>query len=69
MAYNSVLMAYKANTVAIIYKDLPAIKDEDFIYRPLSPQISDLNTIIWKKNTQLSALANKFLTEVKRQLL
>ena len=69
LAYNSVLMAYKANTVAIIYKDLPAIKDEDFIYRPLSPQISDLNTIIWKKNTQLSPLANKFLTEVKRQLL
>ena len=66
LAYNSVLMAYQANTVMITYKDLPAIKDKHFIYRPLSPKVFDLNTLIWKKNTQLSALANKFLDELKK---
>ncbi|QNQ83559.1 LysR family transcriptional regulator [Lactobacillus sp. PV037] len=68
LAYNSILMAYETNTVVITYKGLPAIKDPHFIYRPLSPRVFDLNTLIWKKNIQLTSLNSKFLEKLKDSL-
>lgn len=66
LAYNSALMAHETKSVFLTYRNLPLIDDANFIYRPLSPRIFDNNTLIWKKNIQLSNLGHKFLDEVKK---
>ncbi|GAA3637976.1 LysR family transcriptional regulator [Lactobacillus hamsteri] len=68
LLYNSSLLAHETNSILIGYRDLSAIKDPNFVMRPLSPEIWDPMILIWKKNSAMSNLCAKFLEELKAQI-
>lgn len=70
LPYNALIMAKEINAVIIAYQDFITPKVEtDFVARPLTPEISDPNILIWKKNIKLSHLCTYFLETLKHNLL
>lgn len=68
LLYNSSLLAHETNAILIGYKDLSAIKDPNFVMRPLDPVMKDPMVLIWKKNAAMSNLCTKFLEDLKQQI-
>lgn len=68
LLYNSSLLAHENNSILIGYRDLSAVKDPNFVMRPLSPEIWDPMILIWKKNSAMSNLCNKFLEDLKAEI-
>lgn len=68
LLYNTSLLAHETNSVLIGYKDLSAIKDPNFVMRPLEPVMMDPMILIWKKNSAMSNLCSKFLEDLKEQI-
>ncbi|RVU70501.1 MULTISPECIES: LysR family transcriptional regulator [Lactobacillus] len=66
LSYNASLLTSQGNYVQISYNHLIDTQLEKLVARPLSPAIYDPNIVIWKKNTQRSNLANKFIEELEK---
>lgn len=67
LAYSGALFASQGNNVLITYSGLIDAASHDLVIRPLSPEISDQNTLIWKKNIRLTNLGQKFLEQLQDQ--
>lgn len=66
LSYNASMLAQAGHMVAITYRDMIDINRANLVQRPLSPTISDRNTIIWKKDIRQSNLGRLFLEEVQK---
>lgn len=66
LAYNASLLVQAGQLVAIAYRDMTDIDHTNLVQRPLSPVISDNNTLIWKKNIKQSNLNRLFLEEIEK---
>ena len=68
LAYTASLLASGSDAVQISYNNLYDKKVEGLIARPLFPEVSDPNIVIWKKNRKLSNLGNVFLEKLQASL-
>lgn len=66
LPYNALIMTKKIGAVLIAYENyLPNDLKDDLIMRPLVPNCSEDNTLIWKKNIKLSHLCTYFINTVR----
>ena len=68
LAYTASLLASEGHAVQISYNNLYDKKIEGLTARPLFPEVSDPNIVIWKKNRKLSNLGNLFLEKLQASL-
>ena len=68
LAYTASLLASGSDAVQISYNNLYDKKIEGLTARPLFPEVSDPNIVIWKKNRKLSNLGNLFLEKLQVSL-
>lgn len=68
LAYTASLLASEGQAVQISYNNLYDKKIEGLTARPLFPEVSDPNIVIWKKNRKLSNLGNLFLEKLQAWL-
>lgn len=65
LTYNASLLAKQGHQVLITYHGLVNTSpDSGLVERPLSPQVSDPNILIWRKDTHQSNLERLFLDQV-----
>lgn len=69
LLYNSSLLAHETNAVLIGYRDLFTIRDPNIVAKSFSPNLLDPMTLIWKKNAAMSNLCNKFLEDLRQQII
>lgn len=68
LLYNSAMLAHETNSILVGYQNLSFIKDPNFIMRPFSPALYDPMTMIWKRDSTMSNLSQKFLEQVNQSL-
>lgn len=69
LAYNAAYLVRQNHALLVTYKGLIAdSKNSDLTFRPLSPKVTDPNTVIWKNNTQLSNVAQLFIEKLQSSL-
>ncbi|WP_125762400.1 LysR family transcriptional regulator [Companilactobacillus hulinensis] len=69
LAYNVSLLAKLHHTYLITYDGLiNTDEDSGLVFKPLSPKITDPNTVIWKPNSQLSNIAQLFIDKLQNSL-
>ncbi|MBP2058784.1 DNA-binding transcriptional LysR family regulator [Lactobacillus colini] len=66
LSYNGSLLAQAGHLVHITYRDIADIDRTNLVQRPLSPNVWDKNTLIWKKDIKQSNLERLFLNEIKK---
>lgn len=64
---NAALLVKTGACFALTYKDLIQ-KDDQLTFLPLSPAISDINTLIWNKDRQLSNLGHLFIKQMQDEI-
>lgn len=69
LAYNASLLAQAGQMIQVTYRDMVDIDKTDLVQRPLSPAISDQNTLIWKKDVKQSNLGRLFIEEIQKNEL
>lgn len=69
LAYNAAYLVRQNHALLVTYQGLIAdSKSSDLTFRPLSPKVTDPNTVIWKNNTQLSNVAQLFIEKLQSSL-
>lgn len=67
LIYNAALLVKTGACFALTYKDLVP-EDDDLIFRPLSPVLTDINTLIWNKNQQLPNVGRLFIKKLEEKI-
>ena len=65
LAYNASLLAKQGHAVQLTYRHLLNLADQHLIARPLSPTVTDTNTVIWQANGRLTNLGRHFLQSLQ----
>ena len=65
LAYNASLLAKQGHVVQLTYRHLLNLADQHLIARPLSPTVTDTNTVIWQANGRLTNLGRHFLQSLQ----
>lgn len=66
LPYNALIMVKEIGAVLIAYQNyVPNELKDDLLMRPLVPNCSEANTLIWKKNIKLSHLCTYFINTVR----
>ncbi|WP_252903983.1 LysR family transcriptional regulator substrate-binding protein [Secundilactobacillus oryzae] len=69
LIFNAKLLVETGAGIALTYKDLvDTTGDTDLIFRPLSPKMSEPNTLIWPKNHSLPNVSQLFLDTLKQNI-
>ena len=68
LAFNAAILASQKDAVQITYDHLVDKDYLNLVSRPLSPNVTDPNMVIWNKNVRRSNLANLFLQELRKSL-
>lgn len=63
LIYNAALLVRTGACFALTYRDLVP-EGGDLVFRPLSPELADINTLIWNKNQQLPNVARLFIQKI-----
>ena len=66
--YNVKYLLAQVNYFLFNYKGLTDLQNVKLIYRPLKPKIYDNNRVIWRKDIELSNVAQLFLKRLKENL-
>lgn len=66
--YNAQYLLKYGNYCLFTYKDLTNLEDGNLIYRPIKPTVYDNNRVIWRKDIELSNVAQLFLKRLKENL-
>lgn len=68
LLYNAALLVQAVAGVALAYDGIANLYDQQLAFRPLTPTVSDDNTLIWAKDRQLPHVAQLFLQLLQTQL-
>lgn len=69
LPYNALIMAKGIGAVLIAYENyLPFNLKDSLVMRPLKPDCTESNTLIWKKNIKLSHLCTYFINTLRHNL-
>lgn len=63
LIYNAALLVRTGACFALAYQDL-VTADDELVFRPLSPELADVNTLIWNKNQQLPNVGQLFIKKI-----
>ena len=66
LIFNAALLVKTGVCMALTYQELIPANDCNLVFRPLSPSIADINTLIWNPNRQLTNLEQLFLTALRK---
>lgn len=67
LIYNATLLVRTGACFALTYKDLVP-EDDELVFRPLTPILADINTLIWNKNQQLPNVARLFIKKITEKI-
>lgn len=61
LLYNAELLVKAGAGMALAYDGIANLYDQDLVFRPLAPALTDANILIWNKDHQLPNVAQLFL--------
>lgn len=67
LIYNAALLVKTGACVALTYENLVP-DDDELVFRPLTPSLEDVNTLIWNQNQQLPNVGRLFLQKVQEKI-
>lgn len=68
LLYNAGLLVQAGAGLALAYDGIANLYDQQLAFRPLSPAVTDENTLIWAKDRQLPHVGQLFLKLLQAQL-
>jgi len=69
LIFNASLLIKTGACMALTYKDLAdTSSDNNLVFRPLEPQLTDTNTLIWSKNRKLPDVDKLFLELLQKNI-
>lgn len=68
LLYNAELLVQAGAGLALAYDGIANLYDQQLVFRPLEPTVSDENTLIWANDRQLPHVAQLFLQLLRTQV-
>jgi DNA-binding transcriptional LysR family regulator len=68
LLYNAELLVKAGAGMALAYDGIANLYDQDLVFRPLSPALTDANILIWNKDRQLPNVAQLFLKLLRERI-
>lgn len=69
LIFNASLLVKTGTCIALTYENLiDTTADSELIFRPLSPSLTDPNTLIWSKNRTMPEVDQLFLKKLKEKI-
>lgn len=68
LLYNAELLVKAGAGMALAYDGIANLYDQDLVFRPLAPALTDANILIWNKDRQLPNVAQLFLKLLRKQI-
>ena len=63
---NATLLVKTGSCFALTYENL--VQDDSLVFCPLYPEVTDLNTLIWNRDHQLSNLSRLFIDKIQKKV-
>ena len=68
LLYNAELLVKAGAGMALAYDGIANLYDQDLVFRPLAPALTDANILIWNKDRQLPNVAQLFLKLLRERI-
>ena len=68
LLYNAELLVKAGAGMALAYDGIANLYDQDLVFRPLAPALTDANILIWNKDHQLPNVAQLFLKLLRKRI-
>lgn len=68
LLYNAELLVKAGAGMALAYDGIANLYDQDLVFRPLAPVLTDANILIWNKDHQLPNVAQLFLKLLRERI-
>ena len=68
LLYNAELLVKAGAGMALAYDGIANLYDQDLVFRPLAPALTDANILIWNKDHQLPNVAQIFLKLLRERI-
>lgn len=68
LLYNAELLVKAGAGMALAYDGIANLYDQDLVFRPLAPALTDANILIWNKDHQLPNVAQLFLKLLRERI-
>lgn len=68
LLYNAALLVQSGAGIAFAYDSIANLYTQDLVFRPLTPSVTDKNTLIWAKDCQLPHVGQLFLKLLKEKI-
>ena len=68
LLYNAELLVKAGAWMALAYDGIANLDDQDLVFRPLAPALTDANILIWNKDHQLPNVAQLFLKLLRERI-
>ncbi len=68
LLYNAELLVKAGAGMALAYDGIANLYDQDLVFRPLAPALTDANILIWNKDHQLPNVAQLFLRLLRERI-
>lgn len=68
LLYNAELLVKAGAGMALAYDGIANVYDQDLVFRPLAPALTDANILIWNKDHQLPNVAQLFLKLLRERI-
>lgn len=68
LLYNAELLVKAGAGMALAYDGIANLYDQDLVFRPLAPALTDANILIWNKARQLPNVAQLFLKLLRERI-
>ncbi|MDD6431901.1 MAG: LysR family transcriptional regulator [Lactobacillaceae bacterium] len=68
LLYNAELLVKAGAGMALAYDGIANLYDQDLVFRPLAPALTDANVLIWNKDRQLPNVAQLFLKLLRERI-
>lgn len=68
LLYNAELLVKAGAGMALAYDWIANLYDQDLVFRPLAPALTDANILIWNKDHQLPNVAQLFLKLLRERI-
>lgn len=68
LLYNAELLVKTGACLALAYDGIANLYDQGLVFRPLTPAVTDANTLIWNRDHQLPNVGRLFLELLRKRL-
>lgn len=68
LLYNAELLVKAGAGMALAYDGIANLYDQDLVFRPLAPALTDANILIWNRDHQLPNVAQLFLKLLRERI-